>query len=62
MMNIPAALKDDAKDVLINVGLDLSSASYRSSLCFVFITDKTEQTKQSQAARYNGPSILSTTI
>ena len=57
-----AALKDDAKDVLINVGLDLSSASYRSSLCFVFITDKTEQTKQSQAARYNGPSILSTTI
>ena len=56
------ALKDDAKDVLMDVGLDLSSASYRSSLCFVFITGKPEQTKQSQAARYNGPATLSATI
>ena len=55
-------LKDDAKDLLINVGLDLSSASYRSSFCFVFITGKPEQTKQSQAARHNGPSRLLVTI
>ena len=30
-------LEDDAKAALINVGLDLSTDFYRSSLCFVFI-------------------------
>ena len=52
-------LKKDAKDALINVGLDLSTASYRSSLCFLFTTGKAKQTKQNQARRGEGPSRLS---
>ena len=55
-------LKDDAKDALTDVGIDLSTASIRSSLCFVFTAGKPEQTKQSQAARYNGPSMLLTSL
>ena len=55
-------LLDDAKDALTDVGIDLSTASFRSSLCFVFTTGKPQQTKQSQAARYNGPSMLSTSL
>ena len=55
-------LKDDAKDALTDVGIDLSTASIRSSLCFVFTTGKPQQTEQSQAARYNGPSMLLTSL
>ena len=52
-------LKNDAKSALNSVGLDLSTASYRSSLCFTFITGKPQDTKQSQATAGNGPSMLS---
>ena len=54
--------QDNAKDALIDVGLDLGTASYRSSICFVFVTGKPQQTKQNQAESGKGPIMLSTTI
>lgn len=55
-------LSNSLKSVLSDIGLDLTSASWRSSLCFVFIIGKPQNTKQSQAKGGKGPSILSTIL
>ena len=55
-------LSSSSKSTLSNVGLDLSTASWRSSLCFILIKGKPQLTKQSQAAGAKGPASLSTTF
>ena len=55
-------LSDSLKSALIGIGLDLTSASFESSLCFVFIIGKPQNTKQSQARFGKGPSILTAVL
>ena len=55
-------LLDSLKSALSDIGLDLASASWRSSLCFVIIIGKPQNTTQSQAKGAKGPSILSTIL
>ena len=55
-------LSDSLKSALIGIGLDLTSVSGRSSLCFVFIKGKPQNTKQSAAKDGKGPSILTAVL
>ena len=52
-------LSSSAKSALSNVGIDLTTASWRSSLCFILIKGKPQLTKQNQSGGAKGPSSLS---
>ena len=56
------SLSDSLKSVLIGIGLDLPRASWQSSLCFVFIIGKPQNTKQSVAKLGKGPSNLTAVL
>ena len=51
-------LSNSTKSELRNIGLNMTSASWRSTLCFVFTIGKPQYTKQSQAKGGKGPSNL----
>lgn len=55
-------LSSSAKSSLTNVGLNLTSTAWRSSLCFMLIKGKPQLTKQNQAFGAKGPSSLSATF
>ena len=51
-------LSNSTKSELKSIGLNMTSASWRSTLCFVFTIGKPQYTKQSQAKNGKGPSTL----
>ena len=53
---------ESAKPILNQLGVDLSDHGYRTSLCFYVVKGKPEEIVQSNAARFKGPTTLSTPL